>query len=423
MPKAAMVTHGNFVAAITGLNSICPGTLSPSDVLVAFLPLAHSLERAALCSKIYYGCASAFFNGDYLKLKDDITLAKPTMMVAVPRLLNRLADGIKAKFDAVPPGMKKNLIQKAVSKKLKTLQETGKYTSSVWDRLVFNKVKEGFGGNLRNIGTGGAPVSKEVFEFLKIAACCPINQGYGLTETCAPAFTTHPEDNELTVGGVLSPNEFKLVDIPEMSYTSKDNIDGVLTPRGEIWIRGYSVFAGYFNQPDKTEEMLTEDGWLKTGDVGSITPNGALKIIDRKKNIFKLAQGEYIAPEKLEAVYGKARGVAELFVYGDSFHGHLVAIIVPNDPVLLQMAQELQVEGDINAVCNQKKVKDAILKELNRLAVENKLNGLERIKSVHLDPCTTFMNRGILTTSMKLKRHDAKNLYQKAIDEMYAEHP
>lgn len=134
-------------------------------------------------------------------------------------------------------------------------------------------------------------------------------------------------------------NELKLVDVPEMDYTSEDIIDGVKQPRGEICCRGNNTFVGYFKASDKTKEAKDEDGWVHTGDIGQILPNGALRIIDRKKNIFKLCQGEYIAAEKLENIFGKLDVLAQVFIYGDSLQSFLVAVFVPDKPNVLKWAK------------------------------------------------------------------------------------
>jgi len=151
--------------------------------------------------------------------------------------------------------------------------------------------------------SGSAPISTEVLEFLKIAFCCQILEGYGQTECGAPATITWQKDpTSGHVGGPYRCLDVKLVDVPEMNYTSedKDEKTGVYAPRGEVCYKGYNNFKGYFRQPEQTKETIDEDGWVHTGDIGIFLPNGALKIIDRKKNIFKLAQGEYIAPDKIE---------------------------------------------------------------------------------------------------------------------------
>lgn len=216
-------------------------------------------------------------------------------------------------------GFKKILANRAVNAKLANLEKSGSVTHSVYDRLVFNKFRDVVGGRVTKMVTGSAPISKDVLNFLKIAFCCPIYEGYGQTETAAAATITCYGDPETGhVGGPVSSIEIKLVDVPEMNYTSKDVVNGKPHPRGEICFRGNNVFVGYYNAPEKNAEAFDEDGWLHSGDIGMIYPNGAVKIIDRKKNIFKLAQGEYIAPEKLENVFNKSPIAMQTFIYGDS---------------------------------------------------------------------------------------------------------
>lgn len=172
--------------------------------------------------------------------------------------------------------------------------------------------------------TGSAPISAEVLSFLKICFCTPIYEGYGQTESSAASTITSAFDPEAGhVGGPLSCIRIRLRDIPEMQYLSTDK-----NPRGEICFQGNSIFQGYFKNDEKTREALSDDGWLASGDVGMVFPNGSIKIIDRAKNIFKLSQGEYIAPEKLENVYITSPFVAQIFVHGDSLQSWLVAIIV-----------------------------------------------------------------------------------------------
>jgi long-chain acyl-CoA synthetase len=186
--------------------------------------------------------------------------------------------------------------------------------------VVFNKFRAVLGGRVRQMITGSAPISKDTLNFLKIAFCCQINEGFGQTECAAPASLTWTND-PLTghVGGPYPACDFKLVDIPDMGYTAKDTDEqGNPMPRGEICYKGWNCFKGYFRNPEATAEAIDAAGWVHTGDVGTILPHGAIKIIDRKKNIFKLSQGEYVVPEKLENKFCQHPLIAQCFVYGDS---------------------------------------------------------------------------------------------------------
>jgi long-chain acyl-CoA synthetase len=170
------------------------------------------------------------------------------------------------------------------------------------------------GGRVRLMITGSAPIDGTIISFLKVVFSCPFREGFGQTETSAPATLAKSEDGVSGhVGGPLTCCKARLRDIPEMSYFSTDE-----NPRGELLLKGPSIFEGYFKEPEKTKEAFDEQGWLRTGDVCVAFPNGALKIIDRAKNIFKLCQGEYIAPEKLENIYILSPYIGQIFVYGDS---------------------------------------------------------------------------------------------------------
>ena len=163
----------------------------------------------------------------------------------------------------------------------------------------------------------------------------------------------------------------KLVDVPDMNYTSEDkDHSGNSMPRGEVCYRGYNTFKGYFRQPEQTRDCLDAEGWVHTGDIGMFLPNGALKIIDRKKNIFKLSQGEYIAPDKIENKLAQSIYIAQLFVYGDSLQHFLVAVVVPDKPMLEKWAKENGVEATYEDLVKHEKVIKFYLDEMRSKAKE-----------------------------------------------------
>jgi long-chain acyl-CoA synthetase len=203
--------------------------------------------------------------------------------------------------------------------------------------LVFKKIKALLGGNVRFMISGSAPIESDVLELLKICFCCPFLEGYGLTETSGGSSISLPNDPVVGhVGGPLPCVKWRLMDVPEMNYFSTDKP----YPRGELQMKGATVFSGYYKRPDKTSEAFDKDGWFKTGDVVMVYPNGSTKIIDRSKNIFKLSQGEYIAPEKVENVFGLSPLIAQSLLYGDSLRSCCVAIIVPQIEKLKKWGQE-----------------------------------------------------------------------------------
>lgn len=190
------------------------------------------------------GMRIGFYQGDVLKLREDLAELRPTIMPSVPRLFNRFYDVMQSRMKELT-GMKKRLADWAVATKLANLEKDGSVTHGLYDRLVFNKFKAILGGRVRKLVTGSAPISKDVLGFLKIAFCCPILEGYGQTETTAAATVTVAEDaTSGHVGGPVVCMELKLVDVPEMNYFSTDEIDGKPHPRGEICFRGHNIIPG-----------------------------------------------------------------------------------------------------------------------------------------------------------------------------------
>lgn len=306
-----------------------------------------------------------------MKLRDDLAVLKPTIMVSVPRLFNRFYDAMQAKIRELT-GYKRTLAEWGIQKKLANLEHSGKVTNTMYDNLIFNKFRDIVGGRVRQMITGSAPISKEVLNFLKIAFCVQINEGYGQTECAAPATITWTQDSQSGhVGAPFPTLDIKLVDVPDMNYTSDDKDEnGNPLPRGEICYKGHSCFKGYFKQPQQTKECIDEEGWVHTGDIGVFRPNGTLKIIDRKKNIFKLSQGEYVQPEKLEDKFTQSPYITQCFIYGDSLQNNLVGIIVPDKPVIEKWAKEQGITEEWNILIKNEKVIKLVQDDIKAKAKE-----------------------------------------------------
>jgi long-chain acyl-CoA synthetase len=307
-----------------------------------------------------------------------------------------------------------------VATKLERLKSGGGFHHALWDRIIFNKVRAVFGGRVRLMVSGSAPISGEVLDFMRIAFCCDVLEGYGMTETAAAATGTFP--GEIGTAHVGVPNmcvELKLMDVPDMDYLATD----LPYPRGEICLRGHNIFKGYYKDPEKTKEALDEEGWLHTGDIGQINSNGTLSIIDRKKNIFKLAQGEYIAPEKIENVYITLPLLAQLYVHGDSLESSLVAVVVPDPEVFVDWARAIcgKKTATMEELCRNAVVRKAMLAELTQVGQAAKLQGFEQIKHLHLEPNLFTVENGLLTPTFKAKRDKCAAHYKPIIQELYAE--
>lgn len=425
-PKGALLTHENLISSVTGIETIFP--FSTTDRHLSYLPLAHIFERIVQSQTYMSGASIAFFRGDPLLLIEDMQACRPTVIAAAPRVLNKIYDKIQVGI-AAAGGMKKKLFDAAVATKTKNLIATGQLTHAVYDRLLFNKIKKGLGFDcVRSVVSGSAPLSKNVMNFYRIMLGIPVVEGYGQTENAACCTISLPDDMT-TSGhvGIPSPTtEVVLVDVPEMGYfhTDTDHKGQPCQGRGEILARGPSVFKGYYKQPEKTKEAIDEEGWLHSGDIGLWTVDGNLQIIDRKKNIFKLSQGEYVAPEKIENVIIQSLLIGQAFVYGDSLQSALVAIIVPEEePVrsVLEASEDLSLaKASMSEICKSDKLKAVILADIKKIGKANGLHGFEVPKSIHLSDAPFTVEDGLLTPTFKLKRPQARDKFEKVIEHMYA---
>nr|BAK01280.1 predicted protein [Hordeum vulgare subsp. vulgare] len=414
-PKGAVLSHENLIANVAG--SSLGVKFYPSDVYISYLPLAHIYERANQIALLHYGVAIGFYQGDNLKLMDDLAALRPTVFASVPRLYNRIYSAIT---NAVKDsgGLKERLFRTAYNAKRQALMK-GRNPSPMWDKLVFNKIKARLGGRVRLMTSGASPLSADVMEFLRICFGGEVLEGYGMTETSCVITTIDIGDK--LIGHVGSPNpscEVKLVDVPEMNYTSDDQP----YPRGEICVRGPTIFRGYYKDEVQTRDVIDNDGWLHTGDIGLWLPGGRLKIIDRKKNIFKLAQGEYIAPEKIENVYAKCKFIAQCFIYGDSFNSFLVAIVAVEPDVLKAWAASEGIQSeDLRQLCADPRAKAAVLADMDSIGKEAQLRGFEFAKAVTLVAEPFTVENGLLTPTFKVKRPQAKAYFTKELADMYAQ--
>ncbi|NWU82365.1 ACSL5 ligase, partial [Onychorhynchus coronatus] len=412
-PKGAMLTHRNVVSNAASFLRCTENTVecTSSDIAISYLPLAHMFERVV--QTVMYSCGAkvGFFQGDIKLLTDDMKTLKPTVFPVVPRLLNRVYDKIQSGANSP---VKRCLLNLAVTMKTAELKQGIIRNDSIWDKLIFKKVQETMGGRVRIMVTGAAPISPSVLTFLRVALGCQIFEAYGQTECSAGCTFSMPGDwTTGHVGTPLACNIVKLDDVEEMSYFSSNN-------EGEVCIKGPNVFKGYLKDPEKTAEALDKDGWLHTGDIGKWLPNGTLKIIDRKKNIFKLAQGEYIAPEKIENVYIGSLPVAQVFVHGESLRSFLIGIVVPDPETLPEFAAKLGVKGSYGDLCKNPAVKKAILEDMIRLGRQAGLKSFEQVKDLYIHTEMFSVENGLLTPTLKAKRPELVKVFQEQIEALYS---
>jgi long-chain acyl-CoA synthetase len=444
-PKGVVLTHENAVAATSSALIMVQQT--KDDTLASYLPLAHIYARLLEHTAFWGGGRIGYFHGSTVELVEDLKELKPTIFISVPRLYGRFGNAIRA-ATIDQPGVKGTLSRNAIATKTANLKHT-KFSihHHMYDQIWSKKIAANLGlGRVKFMVSGSAPLDPSLQDFLRIALSIDLVQGYGLTETYALANVQSFPD--LTTGncGRIAPSiEACLLSVPDMEYS----VDDKPYPRGELLLRGNNVFREYFQNPEETSKAITEDGWFRTGDVCTIDEMGRFIIIDRRKNILKLAQGEYISPERLEGVYLAELGyLAQGYIHGDSIQTFLVGIfgVQPDtfaafsSKVLGRNIQPTDIEA-IESAAVADKVRKAVLKDMKQVAQKYKLAGYEKVKNCALmvEPFTVENNlltptyvifiyvtptvriANILLLRLKLKRPATVKKYRRLLDELYSQ--
>lgn len=422
-PKGVVLTQANIIAGISGPSTNAARDLvKNTDRIIAFLPLAHIFELVFELLSFWWGGCLGYANVKTLtdasvrNCNSDLAEFKPTIMVGVAAVWESVRKGIMGKVKQLPPTVQKIfwLSYKAKS----TMTQYHIPGSSIFD-VVFKKVKAATGGELRVVLNGGSPVSRDTQVFIS-TLIAPMLIGYGLTETCAN--TTILEHNHFeygVVGSLVGSVTVKLVDVADAGYFAKNN-------QGEILVKGASVLKEYYKNEKETKDAFTEDGWFMTGDIGEWTANGSLKIIDRKKNLVKTANGEYVALEKLESTYRSNPLVLNICVYADQHKVKPIAMILPNEQHFrhflldekLYTEQELKTK-ELGTLYHEKKVVKAALNSILATGKSQGLKGIELVQNVVLIDDEWTPQNGFVTSAQKLQRRKILKAYQKEVDAAY----
>ena len=424
LPKGVKVSH-NSIVVNTDVIEVIGLYPTPDDVYLSYLPYAHIMETLIITVVFNHGVQVGIYNGNAGRLVEDFEILRPTAICAVPRIFQRIYEAINNKLKHESCLIRK-IFDKAMKIKIKDYNETGILNNILLDNLIFGKVRNSFGGRLRFMLVGSAPVEPKILNFLRCSLSCEIVEGYGQTEDIAGVLLTRTFDPVTQhLGGPGFSCEIKLRDVPELGYTSK-SIDekGRPRPSGELMVRGPIIFKGYFRDREKTEETIDEEGWMHSGDIAMIIPEhgNALKIIDRVKNIFKLQQGEYISPEKIENILSGNKYVEQIFIYGDSLQNYLIAFINPNQAEVIEFLKNKY--KDINKdnykeYFDDDELKKEIIKSIDTYGRKNDLKGFELPKKIFLCKEPFSIENQIITPTMKIRRHVAKKYFMNEINKLY----
>ncbi|KUL20830.1 AMP-dependent synthetase/ligase [Streptomyces regalis] len=411
-PKGVRLPHDNWAYMAKAIAAT--GLVGPDDVQYLWLPLAHVFGKVLTSGQIEVGHVTAV-DGRVDKIIENLPVVQPTYMAAVPRIFEKVYNGVAAKARAAG-GAKYKIFQWAAEvarEYAKVTQDNFRRTGThsapfglaakhkVADALVYAKIREAFGGNLRACVSGSAALSPEIGYFFA-GAGIHILEGYGLTESSAASFVNPGEAYRTgTVGKPLPGTEVRIAD------------------DGEILLRGPGIMEGYHGLADKTAEVLEADGWFHTGDIGELSPDGYLRITDRKKDLIKTSGGKYIAPAEVEGQFkAVCPYVSNILVHGAD-RNFCTALIALDEPSILAWAEENGLSGksyaEVVAAAATVEMVDGYVRKLNE-----GLQKWQTIKKFRLLPRDLDVEHGEITPSLKLKRPVVEREYKGLIEEMYA---
>ncbi|MBD3225342.1 MAG: AMP-binding protein [Caldithrix sp.] len=405
-PKGVMLHHKGFVTDIVNAEAVL--NLKETDVFLSFLPLSHLYERLAGHWCPMYRGGAIHYAQSIDTVVEDIAEAKPTVMVSVPRLYEKIAARVQEQVEN-GPALKRNLFYWAIGTGLQYHEDRQAGKVSKWqemqykiaDRLVFYKIKQKLGGRFRYPIAGGAPLSVETLRFFE-AVGLPIVEGYGMTET--HLIITLTPAGQTRYGSCGKPIEGVQLQIAE---------------DGEVLIKGDILMKGYFKKPELTDEVIDQEGWLHTGDIGYLDDNNFLFLTDRKKNIIVTSGGKNVAPAPLEHKIKKSKYIDDVCLVGDK-RKFISALIIPNWEILQKWARDNAVEADDNqTLAGNDRVKELIWQEIE---TQNKdFARYEQVKNFTILGQPLSIEKGELTPSLKIKRNVVEKNYKSIIDDIYKE--
>lgn len=405
-PKGVMLSQNNLISNVIDASE--KYSFAQNDVSLSVLPLSHVFERTAMYLYLFNGM-SVNYAESVDKVPENLLEVRPTIFIGVPRIFEKVY--AKAKLKAAQEGgLKEQIFDWAINiAKVSALRkERGEdlpfalsLKHKIADKLVFSKLRAFFGGRLRHCITGGAALSDEIF-LIFTGADISIMQGYGLTETSPVISSNNP--SAVRLGSVGRPIH---------------NVKVRIAEDGEIEATGPGIMYGYYNKPDATREVFTEDGWFRTGDIGEIDADGFLKITDRKKELFKTSGGKYIAPSPIEQMIRSSRFVSQAVLVGNG-RKFAAALIVPNFEMLESYAKHKGLDLKTPAeFCASEKIIDLIERQV--AAHTEGLAQFETVKRIRLLENELTVDGGELTPTLKVKRRVVDEKYKDLIDEMYAD--
>ena len=392
-PKGVMLTHKNIIAQLQDINELI--NLNEDEVVLSLLPLAHIFERTVMSYYLSRG-VSIYFVDEITNVSNLLKVVKPTIMTAVPRLLEKIFNKIKMNILAKPL-ISRTIASLAFEYALNENMNKNTFVYSIYDKIVYSKLREIFGSRLKKLISGGAPLQKEIAQFF-VNIGVPIYQGYGLTEFSPVISTNYPDFNEIgSCGRVIPSARIKLSD---------DN---------ELLVKGPSLMKGYLNQEELTAQTIDEDGWLHTGEVGYVDGQGYLYIKSRKKEIFKTSTGEYVAAIKIEQELSKNRYIEFAVIFAQNRKYTTALLFIDHEK--FEEARKINKHLTIEEYYHSDEITSDIKKHIE--LVNSNLNEWEKVVQYKIITNEISIEGGELTPSMKVCRGKIEQKYEDFINDMY----
>lgn len=409
-PKGVRLSHHNLAANVCSVMSVFP--LNEEDRSLAFLPWAHVAGGSSELHSILAKGSSTGICEKVESILPSLPEVQPTFLLAVPRIWNRIYDGVNKQIAGKPAFVqaifRNGLAASAKQRRGQPLGMTDKLMLTLAKKLVFSKVVAKFGGKLKYAMSGAAALSPDVAEFIDTLGV-KVYEGYGLTETSSAITTNTPDFQRIGSVGKALPGSRIVLDKSVGS-------DGV---QGEIIVYGHAVMKGYHNQPDETKATMTDDGGLRTGDLGRFDDDGFLFITGRVKEIYKLENGKYVAPAPIEEKITLSPYIVQTMVHGMN-KPHNVALVVPDFSSLEPWAAEQGITGSREQLCENPKVRELIAGEIDKNLTDPKTNkSFEKIRDFILVPEEFSVANDMLTPTLKMKRRNVVKKFGAALDALY----
>ena len=401
-PKGVMLSHNNLLSNVVASEPRLP--VESSAIALSFLPVCHVFERMILYLYQYTG-VSIYFAESLDTIGDNLKEVKPNVFTAVPRLLEKVYDKIVAKGEALS-GIKKKLffwaLGLAEEYDVRGKSAWYKFKLGIARKIIFSKWQEGLGGNVEVVASGSAALQPRLARVF-MAAGIPVMEGYGLTETSPVISVNYLDTNQIYIG------------------TTGPVLEGVtvkIAADGEILVKGPNVMMGYYNQPDKTKEVIDDEGWFHTGDIGTFVDGIYLKITDRKKEIFKTSGGKYIAPQVMENKFKESRFIEQIMVVGEN-QKMPAAFIVPDIEYIKEWAKQknLNVGDNYADISTNAVVLEQLEKEVEHY--NSHFGKWEKIKRFEVAPAPWTVETGELTPTMKPKRKEVMERCKALFEKIY----